>query len=552
MTRFARDGAGKRRVPLPFFVLEKKVRIMSLLGIENLTHNFGEKRIFTAAGLRLLPGDKMGLTGLNGSGKSTLIKILAGIIAPDEGEVQVLPRTRVGYLDQYASIDPGIGIKRYLEGAFARLFLAEERLHEANEAMAHAADGDELDRLLRLSARLQQELETGGFYEVDSRIARVAAGLGIAAMGMDTPVGRLSGGQRAKVLLAKLLLEQPDVLLLDEPTNFLDRSHIDWLARFLRGFEGAFVLVSHDADFLRLVTNCISDIEFCVINRYSGGYDSFQAQKEQRKEEYLRNYHSQQEEIHKLEDYIARNKARASTAKMAKSRQKALDRIDRMDRPVLLAKPTFSFTYKPVSEQVLLDVKGLTVGYDRALLSGIALRVKQGEKLAVRGFNGIGKTTFLKTIAGEIPALGGRFAYAERVVVGYYEQDHVWRDPGLTPVQEILEHYPQLEPKDARKWLARCGLKQEHADRRLSLLSGGEQAKVKLCRLMMRPHTLLLLDEPTNHLDVNAKEALREVIRTFPGGVILVSHEEEFYHGVATAVYDVEKLLAHRGVVAAK
>ena len=515
---------------------------MSLLSIDNLTHSFGEKKIFANTSIRVLPGDKMGLAGRNGSGKSTLISILSGKLFPDDGIVEKLPKVSLGCLDQQALIDRTLTIMDYLRTAYAGLFEAEKRLLDTNEAMA-LCTGEELDRLVRLSAALQQQLEQGGFYAVDSRIARVAAGLGIAAMGLSTPVGRLSGGQRAKVLLAKLLLEEPDVLLLDEPTNFLDRQHIDWLAKFLKGFKGAFVLVSHDPAFLSAVTNCIADIEFCSITRYSGGYDSFLAQKDQRKEEYLRNYTRQQTEIAKLEDYIARNLARASTTNMAQSRRKKLNKIERLEKPQALPVPSFAFTHKPVSEQVLLDVKALSVGYDRPLLRGIDLRIKQGEKVAVRGFNGIGKTTFLKTIAGILPALGGRFAFADNIAVGYYEQEHTWADPNATPAQEILAAYPKLAPKDARKWLARCGLKAEHADRKLSLLSGGEQAKVKLCKLMMRSHTLLLLDEPTNHLDAAARDALRDVLKTFPGSVVLVSHDESFYREIVGRVFDVERLL---------
>lgn len=515
---------------------------MGYFEIENLTHSFGEKKIFFNTGMRILPGDKMGLTGQNGSGKSTLINILAGIINPDSGSIVKLPRVTVGYLDQHADIDRALTIREYLQMAFARLYEAERQMEQANAAMA-GCTGDELDKLVKQSARLQQELELGGFYMVDNSIDRVAAGLGITAMGLDTPVGRLSGGQRAKVLLAKLLMEAPDVLLLDEPTNFLDRQHIEWLSKFLKSFKGAFVLVSHDPAFLTAVTNCICDIEFCIINRYTGNFASFQMQKKQRKEEYIRNYARQREEIAKLEDYIARNLVRASTSKMAKSRRTKLNKIERMERPQVLPVPTFTFTYKPVSEQVLLDVKALTVGYDRPLLGGIDMKIKQGEKVAIRGFNGIGKTTFLKTVAGLLPALGGRFAFADNAVVGYYEQDHNWSDPGSTPIQELLSAYPKLEVKDARKWLSRCGLKQEHADRKLMLLSGGEQAKVKLCRLMMSPHSLLLLDEPTNHLDANAREALKEVLSGFAGGVVLVSHEEAFYKDIVDRVYDVERLL---------
>ncbi len=518
---------------------------MSLLEIENLTHSFGEKRIFTNVNLRLLPGDHMGLTGLNGSGKSTLLNLMANRLDADTGTLAWQPKLRVGFLDQYASVDQSLCIRAYLQQAFAVLYDMERQVQRDHDAMETAED-PELTRLMSRAARLQTALEQQGFYQVDSTIARVAAGLGLTALGLDTELGHLSGGQRAKVLLAKLLLEAPDVLLLDEPTNFLDRSHIDWLAKFLRSFEGAFVLVSHDAAFLTEVTNCICDIEFCAVNRYSGNFASFQRQKEHKKEQYLRDYARQQQEIAKLEDYIARNLVRASTSNMAKSRRKKLEKIERMDKPVIAGRPHFAFAHKPVSEQVLLEVRKLSVGYDRTLLGGIDLKVRSGDKIAITGFNGIGKTTLLKTIAGSLPSRGGSFRFCDNIAVGYYEQDHAFRDPGLTPLQELLASFPKLAPKDARKWLSRCALRAEHAERRLSLLSGGEQAKVKLCKLMLGSYTLLVLDEPTNHLDVTAKEVLKEALAGFPGAVILVSHEQAFYRDLVGRVVNVEGYLGDR------
>lgn len=514
---------------------------MSLIQIENLTHGFGEKKLFANAAFRLLPGDRMGLTGPNGSGKSTLINILTGKILPDAGTVEVLPGVSLGCLDQHAEMNPALTVEAYLRTAFAGLYEAERRLMAVHASMG-SCTGAELERLNRAASALQQRLEQGGFYALDSTIARVAAGLGVAAMGMDTPTGNLSGGQRAKVMLAKLLLEAPDVLLLDEPTNFLDRRHIDWLVRFLKRFGGAYAVVSHDPAFLRSVTNCVCDIEFFSITRYTGDFGSFESQKAQKKEEYARNWGRQREEIEKLEEYIAKNLARASTSNMAKSRRKKLMKIERMEKPQALPVPRFAFAYKPVNAQVLLHVQTLCVGYDRPLLRGIDLKVRQGETVAVKGFNGVGKTTLLKTIAGRLPALGGSCVFADRCAVGYYEQDFAWEDPARPALQEIVSAYPRVSVRDARSWLARCGLRQEHADRAVGSLSGGEQAKVKLCLLMMTPHSLLLLDEPTNHLDANARSALREVLKGFSGGVVLVSHEDAFHEGVADRVLNVEEM----------
>ncbi len=515
---------------------------MSILTIEHLNHGFGEKRLFQDAELRLLPGDHMGLTGPNGSGKSTLIRLAAGQLLAEGGQIAWQPRVTVGYLDQYASVDPALSILDYLRTAYRGLFETDAELARTHEALAHAGAG-ELERLIARADRLQQALERGGFYAIDSHIARVAAGLGVAALGLERPVGELSGGQRAKVLLAKLLLEAPDVLLLDEPTNFLDRSHIDWLGKFLRGFEGAFLIVSHDGAFLDTVTNCICDIAFGQINRYTGSYASFLAQKEQRREEYVRQYQRQREEIERLEDYINRNRVRTATARQAQSRIKRLNRIERMERPTVAVKPVFRFRHSPVPEPLLLEVEGLAIGYQYPLLTGINLTLRQGQRVAVRGFNGIGKTTFLKTIAGELPSLGGQYHFADRVAVGYYEQDHRWRNAASTPLDEICAAYPRLSPQEVRSYLARCGIRREHVEKPLSTLSGGEQAKVKLCRLMIAPCTLLILDEPTNHLDADAKEALREALAAFDGTVLLVSHDDHFYEGLVDRVFDVERLL---------
>lgn len=514
---------------------------MSLVEITGLTHTFGDKKVFSDTGIQLFRGDKMGLTGRNGAGKSTLINIMTGLVVPDSGYIKWNPKTTYGYLDQQAKIGSEQPVVEYLRGAFANLFEAERRLNEANERIASCRDEKELERLLEVSGECQNILESNNFYAVSSEIEKVAAGLGINAFGLDTPIGRLSGGQRAKVMLAKLLLENPDVLLLDEPTNFLDREHIDWLAKFLIAFKGSFLLVSHDSSFLSRVANCICDIEFFTISRYNGTYESFQRLKEQRAEEYQRNYEHQQREISKLEDYISRNLARASTTAMAQSRRKKLEKMDRIEKPVMAAKPTFTFQFQMVSRKALLKVRKLEVGYTEPLLPKIDLTLKTGQKFAVTGFNGIGKSTFLKTIAGLLPALSGSFRYEEDAAVGYFEQENVWDDPVKTPFEQIKDEFPGMRDREVRASLARCGLRPEQVMQKLGTLSGGEQAKVKLCRLTLRPFNLLILDEPTNHLDASAIEQLKVAVRDFEGAVLFVSHSREFCE-VADTTLDMEKL----------
>lgn len=514
---------------------------MSLVEISGLTHSFGDKLIFKNTGLQLFRGDKMGLTGRNGAGKSTLINILTGNVIPDDGYLKWNPKITYGYLDQQAKIGSDMTVREFLKGSFKHLYEIEEKRCKANERIPHCKDKDELERLIEISGECQSILEANNFYAVESEIEKVAAGLGITAFGLDTPVGRLSGGQRAKIKLAKLLLQNPDVLLLDEPTNFLDREHIEWLAKFLISFKGSFILVSHDSGFLKRVVNCICDIEFYTISRYNGTYDSFISQKEQKAEEYRRRYEYQQKEIAKLEDYINRNIVRASTTAMAQSRRKKLEKMERLEKPTTEMKPTFTFQFKTISKKPLLKVRKLEVGYTEPLLPKIDLTLKTGQKLAVTGFNGIGKTTFLKTIAGLLPAISGSYRYEQDVLIGYYEQENVWDDPEKTAFAEIKDLFPTMRDREVRASLARCGLKPEQVMQKLGTLSGGEQAKVKLCKLTLKPYNLLILDEPTNHLDASTIEQLKEAVSSFEGAVIFVSHSKEFC-SLADSTLDLEKL----------
>lgn len=515
---------------------------MSILDVTNLTHTFGDKKVFNNTGLQLFRGDKLGLTGLNGAGKSTLINMLAGIIIPDEGRIKWNPKVSYGYLDQQARISGAQPVREYLKGAFHRLYEMERELAKTNSEIAACSDSERLSELLSISGDYQNQLESANFYALDSEIEKVAAGLGLNAFGLETPVGRLSGGQRAKVMLAKLLLENPDVLLLDEPTNFLDKEHIEWLGKFLGSFKGSFILVSHDFNFLNRVVNCICDIEFYTITRYNGSYESFSRQKAQKAEEYLRNYSHQQKEIAKLEDYVARNLYRASTTAMAQSRRKKLEKMDRIEKPQEAAKPTFTFQFLQVSHKTLLKVSNLQVGYDQPLLPKINLQVRTGDKLCISGFNGIGKTTFLKTIAGLLPKLSGAVRYDSDLVIGYYEQENRWRDPSITAFAEIKDAYPMMKDREVRSYLARCGLRAEQVMQSLSTLSGGEQAKVKLCKLVLSKYNLLILDEPTNHLDVNAIEQLKIAINEYQGAVLFVSHSREFSDAITDKRLDMEAL----------
>ncbi|MBQ6811310.1 MAG: ABC-F family ATP-binding cassette domain-containing protein [Firmicutes bacterium] len=510
---------------------------MSLLEVHEISQTYGDKSLYQNASFDLYKGEHMGLVGQNGAGKSTLMKSLIGEVVPDSGYIRWQNKITVGHLDQYASVDEEQSIFDYLKSAFDDLFEAEARLNKINEELMDHADPN----LVRTATSLQDMLERKEFYSVDSKVQRVASGLGLTPLGLDRPLGKLSGGQRAKTILGKLLLADVDVLLLDEPTNFLDTEHIEWLTKYLKNFKGAFIIISHDEHFLNDISTCILDVEFDMLKKYNGNYEAFLKQKEQKQVEYIRAYEHQQKEIKKAEDYINKNKVRASTAAMAKSRQKKLDKMDRLAAPKHHVKPNFKFPYVDISTNKALALEQLEVGYYYSLMPGISLDLVTGTKNVIIGFNGIGKSTLLKTLLGELPAMKGTFRFGERTVVGYYEQELNFEDDQKTPMEYILDIYPRMSVKDVRTALAKCGIHSEHIDRPIATLSGGEQSKVKLCRLTLFPCNFLILDEPTNHLDAEAKESLKKAMKNFRGTVLFVSHDPEFYEGWVDRVFDIEE-----------
>ena len=520
-----------------FFCIHKKGFLkMSLLEITGLTHSFGENLLYKNAGFTLNKGEHIGIVGQNGTGKSTLIKICTEQIIPDSGRVIWQPNITIGYLDQYAEIDHTLTMKEFLKSAFAKLFEIEIQVMQLYEK---AADGDMKN--LELAAYYQEQLETHDFYSIDTAIERVANGLGLLAIGLDRPIIEMSGGQRAKVILAKLLLEKPDVLLLDEPTNFLDKDHVAWLAEYLSSLENAFLVVSHDFDFLDKIANRICDIDNDTITKYYGTYSEFLRKKTLLREDYIRQYSAQQKEIKKTEEFIRKNIA-GRKAKMARGRQKQLDRMDKMEaleqKEII---PHFDFSVLPLTNTEHLLVKHLAVGYHYPVLSDIDFSIKGGQKVVITGFNGIGKSTLLKTLIGQIPSMQGHFKFSDQVTLGYFEQDLIWDEPEQTPIQIVSNVHPDMVIKDVRKHLARCGISSKHAMQAIGTLSGGEQAKVKMCLLTLIPCNFLIMDEPTNHLDVQAKEALKSALMDFAGTVLLVSHEEAFYREWAQRVISVEK-----------
>ena len=512
---------------------------MSILNVENLSHGFGDRAIFHDVSFRLLKGEHIGLIGANGEGKSTFMNIITGKLQPDEGKVEWAKNVRVGYLDQHTVLEKGTSIRETLASAFSFLFEMEAHMNEICEKMGEASP-EELDVYMEELGTIQDMLTMHDFYMIDSKVEEVGRALGLSDIGLDRDVSELSGGQRTKVLLGKLLLEKPDILLLDEPTNYLDAEHIEWLKRYLNEYENAFILISHDIPFLNSVINLIYHMDNQALTRYVGDYDKFQEVYAMKKSQLEAAYNKQQKEIADLKDFVARNKARVATRNMAMSRQKKLDKMDVIELSGEKPKPEFHFKEARTPGRYIFTTSDLVIGYDEPLSSPLNLSMERGQKIALIGANGIGKTTLLKSILGLIPPLSGNVEQGDYLSIGYFEQE-VKGDNKTTCIDEIWAEFPSYTQYEVRSALAKCGLTTKHIESQVRVLSGGEQAKVRLCKLVNKETNILLLDEPTNHLDVDAKAELKRALLAYKGSILMVCHEPEFYEDLVTDVWDCTK-----------
>ena len=509
---------------------------MSILNVEHLSHGFGDRAIFQDVSFRLLKGEHIGLVGANGEGKSTFMNIITGKLMPDEGKVEWAKNVNVGYLDQHTVLEKGMTIREVLKSAFGPLFEMEANMNAICDRMGEASE-EEMNEMMEELGTIQDLLMAHDFYIIDSKVDEVGRALGLDEIGMERDVTELSGGQRTKVLLGKLLLQKPDILLLDEPTNYLDVQHIEWLKRYLLDYENAFILISHDIPFLNSVINLVYHMENQRLDRYVGDYDKFQEVYVVKKAQLEAAYKRQQQEIAELEDFVARNKARVATRNMAMSRQKKLDKMEVIELAKEKPKPEFHFLEARTAGKYIFETKDLVIGYDEPLSRPLNLVMERGQKAVLVGANGIGKTTLLKSILGLTPALSGSVELGDYLSIGYFEQEMA---PGNTNtcLDEIWKEFPSYTQYQVRSALAKCGLTTKHIESQVRVLSGGEQAKVRLCKLINRESNVLLLDEPTNHLDVDAKAELKRALKEYKGSILLICHEPEFYEGLATDIWD--------------
>ena len=473
-----------------------------ILSVKNLSHGFGDRAIFNNVSFRLLKGEHIGLIGANGEGKSTFMNIITGKLMPDEGTVEWAKNVRVGYLDQHAVLEKGMTIRNALQSAFQFLYEMEESMNQMFESMAEASP-EVMEKLLEETGTIQDLLEQHDFYQIDTKVEEIGRALGLTEIGLDRDVTELSGGQRTKVLLGKLLLEKPDILLLDEPTNYLDEQHIEWLKRYLKDYDNAFILISHDIPFLNSVINLIYHMENQSLDRYPGDYDKFREVYAMKKAQLEAAYNRQQQEISALKDFVARNKARASG-------------------------------------KMIFETDDLVIGYDEPLTCPLNIRMERGDKIALTGANGIGKTTLLKSILGLIPAYSGKVQLGDYQYIGYFEQEGE-KDNRTTCIEELWKDFPSYTQYEIRSALAKCGLTTKHIESQVRVLSGGEQAKVRLCKIINKETNILLLDEPTNHLDVDAKDELKRALQEYKGSILLICHEPEFYQDVVTQVWNCQE-----------
>lgn len=519
-----------------------------LLNVEHLYKYFNGQALLKDINFTVEDREAVGLIGINGCGKSTLLNIITGSEGYDKtpeglGSVNIAGKASIGFLRQNSGLNSELTIGEEMKNAFAPLLETLDKMKVLEKKMA---DGGDIDCISHEYAELSSYFEARDGYRIDVKIKQVLNGMGFGSTPTDRVISTLSGGEKTRLALAKLLLEEPNLLILDEPTNHLDFETLMWLEDYLKGYKGAIIIVSHDRYFLNKVCTRICEIEQGRLTSYRGDYSSYLVQKKMNSERQLKEYEAQQKEIAKLEDYVAKNLVRASTSKMAKSRQHMLDRIERIDKPLMYTKPPkikLEYDIEPTKDIVRVVDCPLVVGEGadkKELIKSLTMNVRRGEHVAIIGANGIGKTSILKLIQGIIPHEGGNISWGGNVKISYFEQEHAILDPHKTVLEEIMDRYPRLSEQQARNVLGAVLLTGENVFKPISVLSGGERAKLCFAIMALNRGNVLVLDEPTNHLDLNTKEVLEDALAEFGGTIILVSHDRYLLNKVASRIIEVK------------
>lgn len=519
-----------------------------LLNVEHLYKYFNGQALLKDINFTVEDREAVGLIGINGCGKSTLLNIITGSEGYDKtpeglGSVNIAGKASIGFLRQNSGLNSELTIGEEMKNAFAPLLETLDKMKVLEKKMA---DGGDIDSISHEYAELSSYFEARDGYRIDVKIKQVLNGMGFGSTPTDRVISTLSGGEKTRLALAKLLLEEPNLLILDEPTNHLDFETLMWLEDYLKGYKGAIIIVSHDRYFLNKVCTRICEIEQGRLTSYRGDYSSYLVQKKMNSERQLKEYEAQQKEIAKLEDYVAKNLVRASTSKMAKSRQHMLDRIERIDKPLMYSKPPkikLEYDIEPTKDIVRVVDCPLVVGEGadkKELIKSLTMNVRRGEHVAIIGANGIGKTSILKLIQGIIPHEGGNISWGGNVKISYFEQEHAILDPHKTVLEEIMDRYPRLSEQQARSVLGAVLLTGENVFKHISVLSGGERAKLCFAIMALNRGNVLVLDEPTNHLDLSTKEVLEDALAKFGGTIILVSHDRYLLNKVASRIIEIK------------
>ncbi|MDF2035594.1 ABC-F family ATP-binding cassette domain-containing protein [Cytobacillus oceanisediminis] len=519
---------------------------MILLQVNQLAKNFGADPILTNIKLEVQTRDRIALVGRNGAGKSTLLKIIAGQMTYDSGEIIKPKEVTIGYLAQNTGLESELSIWDEMLTVFSHLQKQEKQLRSLEKQMADPDvlnNSDAYERILKEYDKLQVDFKENGGYQYEADIRSILHGLNFSSLGYDTKISSLSGGQRTRMALGKLLLTKPDILILDEPTNHLDIETLSWLEQYLQGYNGAILIVSHDRYFLDKVVSQVYEISRHQIRKYPGNYSSYLDQKAANFEREMKQFEKQQEEIAKLQDFIQRNLARASTTKRAQSRRKQLARMDVMDRPPGDEKSaSFGFDIERQSGNEVLNIHSLAIGYEEIVSENISLRLARGDSIALVGPNGIGKSTLLKTIIKKISSFSGEIQYGSNVTIGYYDQEQAELTSNKRVLNELWDEYPLKPEKEIRTILGNFLFSGDDVLKTVSTLSGGEKARLALAKLMMQKANFLILDEPTNHLDLDSKEILENALIDYPGTILFVSHDRYFINRITTKVVELSSI----------